>query len=131
MHNEICSRCVNELICTENPSRCSIYKYMSKAELFKCKICGQEFPESEMNHSGGHVNNVCKKCAADKRAKTTAEKRAKKEHEAPLDKVEKLENLTRSYTNPELAKFTPRQLIDELKARGYHGKLYTTVEVHI
>lgn len=25
--------------------------------------------------------------------------------------------------NPELSKFTPRELLDELRARGYHGTL--------
>ena len=25
--------------------------------------------------------------------------------------------------NPELAKFSPRELIEELRCRGYHGKL--------
>lgn len=30
---------------------------------------------------------------------------------------------SKNYTNPDLAQFTPRQLIAELKARGYTGEL--------
>ena len=35
------------------------------------------------------------------------------------------------FTNPELAPFTPRQLMDELKARGYSGtlKYVETIEI--
>lgn len=35
------------------------------------------------------------------------------------------------FTNPELAPFTPRQLMDELKARGYSGtlKYVQTIEI--
>lgn len=36
--------------------------------------------------------------------------------------------LKKFYSNPELAKFQPRELIAELKARGYSGELrYTQV----
>lgn len=31
--------------------------------------------------------------------------------------------LTKVFTNPDLAKFKPRELIEELKARGYKGML--------
>ena len=31
--------------------------------------------------------------------------------------------LTKVFTNPDLAKFKPRELIEELKARGYKGTL--------
>lgn len=31
--------------------------------------------------------------------------------------------LTKAFTNPDLAKFKPRELIEELKARGYKGTL--------
>lgn len=31
--------------------------------------------------------------------------------------------LTKMFANPDLAKFKPRELIEELKARGYRGTL--------
>lgn len=33
------------------------------------------------------------------------------------------DKLTKVFTNPDLAKFKPRELIEELKARGYKGTL--------
>lgn len=35
------------------------------------------------------------------------------------------------YSNPELAKFTPRQLMNELKARGYSGELHITQKIKL
>lgn len=128
MEDRICSQCSNEYICTEEPNNCIIHNQLLN---MKCRVCGREFPESEMNHSGGKVNNVCKQCASIKSAETRAKRKAIREREEHLDKVERSDSLSKCYTNPELAKFSPRQLIEELKARGYHGKLYTTVEVHM
>lgn len=67
------------------------------------KVCGQELPLSEFRKSPFATNGIatCKKCVSEK-IKTTGS------------------------TNSELAKFTPRELIEELKSRGYKGKLYVT-----
>lgn len=43
----------------------------------------------------------------------------------------KLFKKTAGSTNSELAKFTPRELIEELKSRGYKRKLYVTRTIEL
>lgn len=43
----------------------------------------------------------------------------------------KLFKKTTGSTNSELAKFAPRELIEELKSRGYKGKLYVTRTIEL
>lgn len=80
-----------------------------------CKVCGQELPSSEFRKSPFTTNGIatCNKCISDKIRKT------------------KLFNRTGSNSNSELAKFTPRELIEELKSRGYKGKLYVTRTIEL
>lgn len=80
-----------------------------------CKICGQELPLSEFRKSLLVPNGIatCKKCVNEKIKKT------------------KLFKETTGSTNTELAKFTPRELIEELKSRGYKGKLYVTRTIEL
>ena len=40
-------------------------------------------------------------------------------------------HLKKIYSNPELAKFSPRELIAELKARGYTGELKYTQTISL
>lgn len=80
-----------------------------------CKVCGQELPLSEFRKSLLVPNGIatCKKCVNEKIKKT------------------KLFKETTGSTNSELAKFTPRELIEELKSRGYKGKLYVTKTIEL
>lgn len=62
-----------------------------------CACCGNELPITAFNKHGRSndgYETICRACKA------------------------KADN-----GNPELAKFSPRELIEELKCRGYHGTL--------
>lgn len=85
-----------------------------------CKECGKELP-LEMFHEH-HLScdgkmSVCKIC-----------REARKQQKA---KVEMVVRPLASGGNPELAKFTPRELMIELKSRNYVGKLYYTKEIDL
>lgn len=72
-----------------------------------CRECGRELGIENYyrgNCKDGYMH-LCKECFSKKY-------RADKKERSPLHKV---------FTNPELARFTPRQLMDELAARGYHA----------
>lgn len=75
-----------------------------------CKCCGKELPLTEFrkNPSGEGYGNTCRKCIGDKVSKTKIESSAKDER---------------------LINFTSRELIIELRNRGYKGKLTFTKEI--
>ena len=89
-----------------------------------CSKCGRELPITcfHKNHANkdGYQGD-CKECkskyAKEYNAMRAAEKRKLKEEAKNFDKLYKV------YTNRELAKFEPRDLMLELKARGYEGQL--------
>lgn len=80
-------------------------------ETKKCSKCGRELPVSEfwknITKDDG-LQDYCKDCGKN------YFKNRKAEPSSSLKKV---------YSNPDLAKFTPKQLMEELKARGYSGEL--------
>lgn len=82
----------------------------------KCSKCGIEF-ENEMfyvnNKNADGLDNYCKECRKALN-KMNFQKRKDKEKE-----VADTHNLIKVYTNPDLAMYTPRQLMQELKARGF------------
>lgn len=80
----------------------------------KCVYCGNLFTLEHFRRTrlsaDGHAN-ICMECARKRRG----EKKA----------------LASGGGNPELAKFQPRELIEELRARGYTGTLKITKEINV
>ena len=91
-------------------------------KLKKCAKCGNEYPVTEYyknrkNKDG--LQSYCKKCHAEV-AKESA-KRFSDKKQSMMDRLETAEHTTliKVYGNPKLAEFTPRELMVELKARGF------------
>ena len=90
-----------------------------------CKKCGRELPVSNFRKGRANgvefITSICTECisALQKagRAKNKAEK--KKSQQDLVEDAKKMR----------LSEFTPRELMQELKRRGYEGEL-TYTEVH-
>lgn len=85
----------------------------------KCSKCGRELPASEFwkNASTEDGLQTIAKSAVMFMPKTVRKLRG-----GGLKKI---------YSNPELARFSPRELIAELKARGYTGELKFTQTISL
>lgn len=84
-----------------------------------CKVCGRELSINEFAKNGMGITHVCKECV-------TNRKRSKREENKQLKQQVQDAVKARSLR---LKDFTPRELMQELKERGYDGKLkYVRVE---
>ena len=96
-------------------------------ETKECKTCHAIKPINEFHkhpqYADGH-DSTCGACRSEQRKK----RRQKQKNEQPANRPPKIHPV---YSNPELAKFTPRQLIEELKARGYSGELHITQKIKL
>lgn len=84
----------------------------------KCNECGKLLTLDHFRivrlAADGHAN-ICKACAKTRRRM----------------KRDGFSAMSSGGANPELAKFTPRELIEELRSRGYSGKLTITREIQV
>ena len=92
----------------------------------KCAKCGRELPTSSFakrtsSHDG--LQEVCRECKAEYMREYMARKKQEK-NETKVEKIvvkqdTEVHTMIKVYSDSELARFTPRQLMAELKARGY------------
>ena len=98
-----------------------------------CPKCGQELPISEFTRKTSSKDGLqcyCKKCNS--KATTEYARKRKERKKARMVEEERIEfeKKYKIYTCKELAPFTPRELMLELKARGYTGDLlYQEIKV--
>lgn len=92
---------------------------MEEIKTKKCTKCGRELPLNKFSkclRNNDGLQYACKDCQRDSVRKSYYKRKKNSFSVTPLGKV---------YTNVELAKFHPRELLAELKARGYEWeKMY-------
>lgn len=87
-----------------------------------CKKCGRELPVENFAVNRSNKDGLqaeCRECKAAYMREYWERKKAKKKENERIEFDKKF----KVYTNKDLAKFTPRELMLELKARGYVGTL--------
>lgn len=89
-----------------------------------CSRCGRELPIDNFAKNAKSKDgrlSICKECRSAAISAGYAKKR--KNMSLPVKGVEG--------GNPELARFTPRQLIEELRSRGFEGELTYVYHVKV
>ena len=117
----ICSECGHGLI-----------KEQESIPTKKCPKCGRELPTTMFYTNIRNKDGFQDKCKECQREWNREYNKRKKEERriASLNKEDKIETenvivdakehtMAKVYSEPELAKFTPRQLMQELKSRGF------------
>ena len=91
-----------------------------------CRKCGRELPTTEFSRklkAKDGLQCYCKQCSSKSAAESVRKKRAIAKTQKIADERIEFEKKYKIYTCKELATFTPRELMLELKARGYEGEL--------
>lgn len=89
-------------------------------ETRKCEQCGRELPLSEFTKKHFDIARLCKECTAKRIADGKANKKCQ------TDLAQELANAR----NLRIQDFKPRELMAELKRRGYEFQM-TYTEVHV
>lgn len=115
---------------TKNKTHETEVQTINKKEAMKtkrCPKCGRLLPTSEFNKSTAKYDGLQSYCRDCQRKQLR--ERYTKLKKSSTEKSEIIATQCSATKNPKLADFQPRELIAELQARGYRGKLYITREV--
>lgn len=83
-----------------------------------CKCCGRELPVSDFRKTRLGIMATCNECIRQNQIKAKAEKKNRKNFEVEIEKAR----------TARLSDFTPRELMAELKSRGFRwDKMQVTV----
>lgn len=88
-------------------------------ELKRCSRCGRELPRTDFHKSASKKDGLqseCKECRCQIDKDSRVKRKLKNQGVAVTTINEKMHKV---YAHSDLARFTPRQLMEELKARGY------------
>lgn len=91
-----------------------------------CRKCGRELPTENFykNHTcKDGFDTICKDCKNAYQKEWQKKNKEKKNAQKIANERVEFEKKYKIYTCKELAPFTPRELMLELKARGYEGEL--------
>lgn len=111
-----------------------IMETITNTQTKRCSKCGQELPISEFSKNSSMKDGLepyCKKC------KNKYVKELRQRHKAKIAKesgVYPANFFDKNATgggNPLLADFTARDLMEELRARGYRGQLEYTSKINL
>ena len=86
-----------------------------------CKTCGRGLPIENFSKNAYGYIGICKECNSKHRSEAAVNRKN--------NKRKALEQELLNAKNLRLSDFTPRELMEELKRRGYEGQL-TYVETH-
>lgn len=91
-----------------------------------CPKCGRELSVSKFypnRRAKDGLATYCKECSNAISIECARKRRERKKAQAKENERIEFEKKYKVYTDRDLAKYTPRQLMLELKARGYEGEL--------
>lgn len=98
----------------------------------KCSKCGRVLPLSDFNKNKRTADGYqcqCRDCSREYWTEYYERQKRKKGGVTVKAQPVVASSSGKPCPNPRLAEFQPRELIDELRARNYKGKLYITREI--